>query len=695
MLQKLRLAGRIGGGFFLVLLLTVIIGGLSIISLSSIRNTSDKTAAVADIVTSMQQGTIAGKNFVLYDSAEDRTLVDTEMDSIVELSVTMMDTSRDVKQRNIYTAIRDGAVAYKNSFRETAAYQDEKRGVEVKLEEAGITLVDTFNQLLGNQREDLDTLLRRNASTAELLDKTEKLTKVEEMLTSLLHARINLNKYLQYGDRSYIVELEKKFAYNDEIKNSLAGDFKQQKNIVLMENLDKYSVEYRNSVEAYLALEDKQKTSQLTAAKAGGDTVAAADKLNDIMKEQMASLIATTSSFTIVVSILAVIIGLVLAVAITRAITKPVAFAVLRAEEIASGELRNDIPAVYRARGDEIGDLAKALQDMTERLRSIIGEVFGAVTQVSSGSQQISSTAQQMSQGATEQASSVEEITSSMEQMTANIRQNAENAQQTEKIAIASARSAETGGEAVAATVTAMKEIASKIGIIEEIARSTNMLALNASIEAARAGEYGKGFAVVASEVGKLAERSQKEAGEISALSSESVSIAEEAGQTISAVIPDIRRTADLVQEISAASNEQNSGASQINSAIMQLDQVVQQNASAAEESASMSEELASQAEQMQSAMEYFKIDMNRTGRPSAKEDVHAKPAVKRTSTANTVDTVQKKPETAKEPAKPAPTKETAKPASGKKPVTGIHLDLDGDIPPKGPDDLDNEFKEF
>ncbi|HHU35603.1 MAG TPA: hypothetical protein GXZ47_00070, partial [Treponema sp.] len=314
----------------------------------------------------------------------------------------------------------------------------------------------------------------------------------------------------------------------------------------------------------------------------------------------------------------------------------------------------------------------KALQDMTERLRGTLGEVNGAVDQVSSGSQQLSSSAQQISQGATEQASSVEEITASMEQMGANIKQNAENALQTEKIAIASAQSAENGDKAVAATVAAMQEIASKIGIIEEIARSTNMLALNASIEAARAGEYGKGFAVVASEVGKLAERSQKEAGEISALSIESVKIAEEAGQTISALIPDIRRTADLVQEISAASNEQNSGAAQINSAIIQLDQVVQQNASASEEAASMSEELASQADQMKESIEFFKIDLG------AKRNISAN--YNRTSTA--------KPVTA-----PKKTILTKNPGVQKK--AGINLYLDSDNNTNAGDEIDGEFKEF
>ena len=297
-----------------------------------------------------------------------------------------------------------------------------------------------------------------------------------------------------------------------------------------------------------------------------------------------------------------------LAILVARAISRPIIAAVGMAADIADGDMGSEIDAGLFTRGDEIGTLAKALQDMKTKLRTVIQDVTSAAGQVAAGSQQLSATSQQMSQGANEQASSVESISSSMEEMTSNIKQNADNAMQTEKIAQKSALTAEEGGRAVSATVTAMREIASKIGIIEEIARSTNMLALNASIEAARAGEYGKGFAVVASEVGKLAERSQREAGGISKLSTESVSIAEQAGATIAAMIPDIKRTAELVQEISASSNEQNAGAEQINTAILQLDRVVQQNASASEESASMSEELASQAEQMQAIMGFFKV---------------------------------------------------------------------------------------
>jgi methyl-accepting chemotaxis protein len=198
-----------------------------------------------------------------------------------------------------------------------------------------------------------------------------------------------------------------------------------------------------------------------------------------------------------------------------------------------------------------------------------------------------------------------------MEQMASNIKQNADNAQQTEKIALKAAQDAREGGKAVAETVGAMKEIAAKITIVEEIARQTNLLALNAAIEAARAGEHGKGFAVVASEVRKLAERSQTAAAEISKLSRSSVDVAEKAGEMLGRIVPDIQRTAELVQEINAASNEQNSGAEQINKAIQQLDQVIQQNASATEETASTSEELSSQSEQLLESIGFFKIDNN------------------------------------------------------------------------------------
>ena len=276
------------------------------------------------------------------------------------------------------------------------------------------------------------------------------------------------------------------------------------------------------------------------------------------------------------------------------------------AAEIAEGNLT--VKVVERSAQDK---LMQSLEKMVSGLTDVVSNIQTVASQVMSGSQEMSTSSEQLSQGATEQSASVEEVSSSMEEMVANINQNSENAQQTDKIAIKAAADAREGGKAVTETVGAMKEIAGKISIIEEIARQTNLLALNAAIEAARAGEHGKGFAVVASEVRKLAERSQTAAGEINRLSASSVQIAEKAGEMLTRIVPDIQKTADLVQEINAASNEQSSGALQINKAIQQLDQVIQQNASASEEMASTSVELLSQAEQLQKTISFFRIHGN------------------------------------------------------------------------------------
>lgn len=303
----------------------------------------------------------------------------------------------------------------------------------------------------------------------------------------------------------------------------------------------------------------------------------------------------------VVIAVIVVAISLLLALSISVPILRGVTFA----EQLSSGDLSVTLDV---NRKDEIGQLSAALSGMAERLRSIVAEVMTASDNVSSGSEELSATAQELSQGAAEQASSAEEVSSSMEQMGANIRQNTDNAQQTEKISTRSASDARESGKAVNETVVAMRDITDKITIIQEIARQTNLLALNAAIEAARAGEHGKGFAVVAAEVRKLAERSQDAAGEITELAQTSVGIAEKAGEMLNRLVPDIQKTADLVQEITAASNEQNSGAGQINKAVQQLDKVIQQNAGSAEEMASTSEELSSQAQQLQAAISYFSL---------------------------------------------------------------------------------------
>jgi len=274
------------------------------------------------------------------------------------------------------------------------------------------------------------------------------------------------------------------------------------------------------------------------------------------------------------------------------------------ADQIANG----DLTVTPKPLSDK-DTLGLSLESMVERLRGVVADALSAADNVSSGSQELSASSEQLSQGATEQASSAEEASASMEEMASNIKQNADNAAQTEKIARQSAKDAEASGEAVGRAVGAMRIIAEKISIVQEIARQTDLLALNAAVEAARAGEHGKGFAVVASEVRKLAERSQAAAAEISALSGETVSVATEAGEMLNRLVPDIRKTAELVSEISAACREQDIGASQINEAIQQLDKVTQQNAGASEEMSGTSEELAAQAEELQTSIAFFRVD--------------------------------------------------------------------------------------
>jgi len=374
-------------------------------------------------------------------------------------------------------------------------------------------------------------------------------------------------------------------------------------------------------------------------------------KAMESVDPMLAESVRRTNAIVFGVILAAFMVAGVVGVVITRSITAPLAQAVRVAERVGAGDvdvlievdstdetgllltsLQGMVASLKRMAGaaaavaggdltirlnpqSERDALGNALSEMVVRLTQTIGEVKAGATALSAASAQVAATSQSLSAGTSEQAASVEETTSSLEEMSASITQNAENSRQTEQLAIKGSKDTEEGGRAVKDTVVAMRSIAEKVSIIEEIAYQTNLLALNAAIEAARAGEHGRGFAVVATEVRKLAERSQSAAKEISGLAASSVTVAERSGQLLGELVPSIRKTADLVQEVTAASAEQASGVAQINRAMTQVDQVTQRNAAATEELASTAEEMAAQSEALQQLVSFFKITGLEAGR--------------------------------------------------------------------------------
>ena len=378
--------------------------------------------------------------------------------------------------------------------------------------------------------------------------------------------------------------------------------------------------DYEDFIEAYSQLEEKQDQMSVLLASSSQSVVDSGDAMQKHDVERISAEMVSLVRITIILFGLMILLSVVFAIIITRSIKSGIQKAVKVAEKLSDGHLEIQITSTDLQRKDEVGKLLNALSSMVERLRDVVENVVTGADNITSASRQLSESSQLLSQGASEQASSGEEASSSIEEMTANIHQNSENSGLAGKMARQVAQDIQEGSTMVSQTIDAMKQIAGKVSIINDIAFQTNILALNAAVEAARAGEHGKGFGVVASEVRKLAERSQAAAAEINQLASLSLDKADHSGTMLQRLVSEIQKTATLVHEISMASAEENTGAIQLNIAVQQLNEVIQQNAASAEEIATSAEELDSQAEQLHELVSFFKIsDKERPGRQPAR----------------------------------------------------------------------------
>ena len=617
--KVMKVRTRLLLGFFLVAMLVATLGVICFISIGNVGRAADiildeevpladnSMEATIDIVTGRD---LMGE-FLLSNSSTDLDDMEKEYKNVKQV----LDKHSDYLKNHNDTEIKRLAgqmKSYISTFYEEAEEMMEHHRSALKaMQDSEMVMLnfDDAAESLHNGLENYEVQLTKNTKIDVRVDASM------EAKSTMLEQKAIGEEYLRVKDLETTKELRSKFnaliAEFDEFRGNLPANLVTYYNEYVnsaVKMFDTYDQVIENNIEERNHMENLDEASVKCEEIASVIEEASGSNMNAAMLNA-----DNAQSFSnlliIVLSVIAFIIAIALGVIITNTITKPLGAEPGEVANIATSIASGDLTIHMEEKKVDKNSVYAAMKNMAENLRNVVSTIKSASDNVASGGQELSSSTEEISQGANEQAAAAEEVSSSMEEMGANVRQNSDNALQTEKISLKAANDAQNGGKAVDETVNAMKEIAEKISIIEEIARQTNMLALNAAIEAARAGEHGKGFAVVAAEVRKLAERSQVAAGEISELSTSSVSIAEKAGEMLKQIVPDIQKTAELVQEISAACKEQNSGADQINRAIMQLDSVIQQNASASEEMASTSEELASQAEELQATMEFFKVE--------------------------------------------------------------------------------------
>jgi len=607
MLKNLPLGLKLGIGFGVVLILTAAITLISLMGMSSIRDRVDKADDANRLVRFILEGRIKEKNFIIRKNANLLVEHAATLKAFFAQAEATSGKFDNQTNKDQMAATAEAVRSYEKAFANYVELEHKKTANLTQMRDSAKAALTLAEELRSEQKGQFTTLLAGGtAPRSELEAKLAKADDANRIIKWILDARKNEKEYIVSKDVAYHDANLKDMQNIQALTADLETRFNDQRNLDQLKRVHEAVTQYQTEFESFYTYVQSQTMAEEEMVKAArtADEVCRAARAEQ--KQAMLDDMEWANRLSLGTAGASLLLGLAAAILLTLSITRPVAKGVRFAEEMANGDFTKSLDV---EQGDEIGVLAKALNNMVVKLREVVQSVGTASENIASGSEELSASAQALAQGATEQAASIEEISSSMEQMASNIGQNAGNAKQTEELANKAATDARESGESVDKTVEAMNSIAEKITIIEEIARQTNLLALNAAIEAARAGEHGKGFAVVAAEVRRLAERSGVAAAEISDLSSNSLAVADKAGKMLRQLVPDIERTASLVQEITASSNEQNAGANQVTKAIEQLDQVIQQNASASEEMASTSEELSAQGQELQTTMAFFNVE--------------------------------------------------------------------------------------